>query len=293
MPLGALISHVILGKLKPYSHNRGKGVFNEPAVANCYEGVQFGAIGECTIGMYNEQLCLCGFHSRMLGFLKRHIDKKMTHAEYMGLVSVRFCEDFMETYLTSGKISTNYSLRQKVWNPDRAFGEHLETLEILVGKELIEKVGLNKSTQYACVILAFEAENKKEEVRWTWGNIYPRRSGIDSRSVEPRGSIHVTNDQLKKLADAIRSWDSFVTTFKKTAGKTNINKIITSVGFFGYYIIDHIASKGVFLKDNVKNANKILKNVTKVSALVQDLTRGDPDQMQSVATGLNEILKKR
>lgn len=287
--LGSIINWILTGKLVPYLNNRGNGMSSQKTTASAYAGVKGDSLGECTIGIYNGELTLADFHSRLNGFCRRYVDGLMTVRELKTPISVRVAGDFLSAYreLNGGD---PHCTKHKIANPDLAYGSIIQSISTAVGPDCMKLIGQNKWTVLSSIIYNL---SYCEDRNWSWPAVYRFRQVSMKLANNEAGSLVISASDKRYLIQAIKYWYDLMVVLNNRAKETdnNVKKIIGNAGLFGFIVCDRMWATPTFSTPPVM-VKKIIRNLPAVQRACPELCRSNKDTMIEYSLQLNQIFKK-
>ena len=292
--LGSIINWVMTEQLIPYFNNRGCGRLSKKTFESAYSGVEGDSLGECTYGLVVKKgvrkFVLTDFHSRLGGFLKRWVDGKMSPKELKTTISVRVVANHLKSYqkLNAGD---PHRTKDKIKNPDLAYGVILKEIRESVGEESMAMIGDNKWTILSSVIYNMGLGAIKDE-DWIWPQVYKKRGDAMKIADKDAGHIKVSPDNRLKLIYAIQYWHKLMKEVETKAEPSGIEicSVTRSAGLFGFIICDRMCKKPHFSTQNVM-INKIMRNLVSIRHACPELCRGNRDAVKSFSLQLAELFK--
>lgn len=297
--VAAILAAVINGDLHGYENNRGIGTISEITVKSVEAGVKADSIGECTFGRWNihiddgeggeivrEELCMNNWHSRAFGILRRYIRGELTEKELRIVLSVRFVTEFLESYQTLNG-SPNHHTKDKIRNPDLAYGSILKRVSRAVGPDVEREFDRKKSTVFSSIIYNMTQPDRS----WYWPEVYSLRNKAGNLANESAGYVVITAEQERRLIEAIQFW--FALTRELRAASPNsaaVKNIIKSGGFFGYIVSDRLSGESILSPNHNVTVKKILKNDANVSRIATELCRANLGEVKGWTGDMRKIL---
>lgn len=294
--LGSVLNWLITDQLHAYKNNRGDGRVSKRTSDSAYAGVKGDSLGECTIGEIRLEngrkvMALADFHSRLFGFLRRYVDGLMTEKELRTSISVRVVDEHLLSYQELNS-SDPHKNKDKIKNPDLAYGPVLKKIQDTMGKDCMSLIGNNKWTILSSII--FNLANGEKE--WNWPDVYQQRGKAGKLANNKADHFNISQHDLKRLCEAIQFWYDLMMLVSEQANKIGnpsiFQKIIGNAGMFGFIVCDRMLDKPRF--SNVKIlANKIIREVDIVSKACPDLCRGTRITVLQFSTRLSELFSIR
>lgn len=292
--LASVISWIINGTLHPYLHNRGKGVLSAKTLKSAAQGVNVNSLGECTIGLFDNGngdmvMTLADFHSRLAGFLDRYSKGQMTASELVTQISVRVAVDFMDSYRQLND-SDPHRNKHKIRNPNLAYGPIVTQLFDCLTPSCVARIGENKWTIISSIIYNMTLPNRD----WNWPKVYQKRQLAAHRSNDLAGSINISQKEVKRLIEAIQSWNDLMEAIEEKANLNGVNvtKITNNAGLFGFLVCDKmwVAPR---LSTNPILTKRIMRHLQNITPLCPELCRGNRQTVEMCTARLDEMLRRK
>ena len=298
--LSSILNWVMTGQLKPYPYNRGSGTIAEVTVNSAEKGVKADIIGECTIGLFlpnksgeNPYWYLNNFHSRIGGFLRRYEKGEMTKEELGVKVGVRVQEEFLQSYQDMNASGSSHRTKDKIQNPDLAYGSILEKVFLAIGEQAVNCVGKNKWTVLSAII--YYAATAKD-AKWYWPQVYQTRQYAMKKANHDSNTIRLSKKDTDKFVRGIQFWHSLVMKIEaqsQAAGLGDFAKIRNSAGFFGYILCDQMLDSPLLSKSQPVLIKRIMRHHKLFIDIMPELCRGNKDAVCRWTDQLDyKILKK-
>jgi hypothetical protein len=295
--VGSVLSWVLTGQVWAYRNNRGTGKVSLSTFKRIYEdGVLADVVGEVTLGVYQnsegeKEFCFNNWHSRTKAFLARWQDGKLTSKELETVVSIRVQKNFIDSYQKMNAPGSAHQTRDKICNPDLAYGFHLTgpsgVFERL-GNDCVSLIGNNKWTILSTLLYNL-GENEIPD--WYWPKVYRLRTKARRLADEAAGELKLTKKKIDTFVEAVNFWYKLMLTAKSenTSG-VKIEKILGSAGFFGYIVADQLGAKEFHPSIKI-TANRIYSNYHKLLLSLPELTRGTESTLIKFAGELDKMFK--
>jgi len=288
--VGGILNWIISEQVLSYANNRGDGHVAPVTAESAEAGVDKDVIGELTIGLWNGCMHMNDKHSRFYGFLKRHVDGKMTDAEYKTKVSVRVVEKFLESYMKMNSV-TNHRTHDKIKNPNLIFGKVWDEIKDRLSDECKARIGDKRWTVVSSMLLSLSTIDRGSE-DWNFPHLYSKRGQATAiaNNLPSKKLLHVSPENTDALVEAIQYWSDLILSIKAEAGKANVMKITKSAGFFGFILTAKL-SKLMVLPKMEKVVAQILKRQDDVKEICPDLCRGDRSEVVKFCKQLSTWLQ--
>ncbi|RDJ35672.1 MAG: hypothetical protein DWQ19_12705 [Crenarchaeota archaeon] len=290
--VGSIINWIMTGVIKPYEWNRGTGEVCAKIVQSVRKhGIVADAIGEATIGYPNpdsDQLYCSNSHSRIYSFVDRYLKGDMTSREINYTFSIRVVEDFLNSYIVCNTQGA-HGAKDKIQSPDLTYGSvlHGEVFPLL-SQEARARLGNNKWSILKTVLYALTVYDTADE-RWWFPTVYSSRTSAGKLENNLGGTLKTNTTIVRQFASSIESWNEFCDLLTASAGGLNVNKVVSSAGFFGFLVSDRLRKKPE-LPPNKKLIQRMLSHFSEVSNLCSSLTNGRKSEMIDRCGELTKIL---
>lgn len=241
-------------KIVHYEHNRGEGIVQSSHVAHICSEFDVDFTGAFVFGFTEDrsQLKIADGHNQLAAILRRYYSGEMTENDLRGEVLARVVphEKFMDAYINRNN-QLRHSSRDRVANPDLCYGSII-TEQITPYLTNISKSKISENRAFynpSCYFIYLMAMKGKEDLlseegieageAWRWYNIYRIRSKATRFQNSAKGSLEITDQQAKQLAQAFNFYFRYCGSLEKDL-QTDVRPLADSTGWFGLVVSDRL-----------------------------------------------------
>lgn len=293
--LASLVNWAMTGLLHIYDNNRGDGKVSKQTSDSTAAGINKNAIGEFQIGMYSgdevSRITIANGHSRLGGIFQRLASGELTQKELEMSVYVTFLEEgeFMRTYQMVNA-STSHKNKDKIKNPDLAFGPTMKKLRDGVGETCMSLIGNNKWTVLSSIIFNLTTPNRS----WLWPEVYQKRMPASAMANELAGELKIATADHKRLIGAVQFWFELMDGLREKAKESgvDVSKIVSNAGMFGYIVCDQMKTVPELSTPPIL-IKKMIRHLPTILLACPELCRGNRPMILQKTFELDDIFKRR